>query len=74
MALTRKRVPRGEYHGHVSLVPVLDEMTSRTEKMRSEDPRSLHDSSLVRLVDYWLLSACGAKYELKVRKHSNITK
>jgi hypothetical protein len=51
----------GEYYGHVSLVPVLDEMTARSEKVKSGESREqLRDW----LVEYF--SAHGAKYELKV--------
>ena len=51
----------GEYYGHVSLVPVIDEMTERSEKVKSGDSREqLRDC----LVEYF--SAHVAKYEFKV--------
>lgn len=54
----------GEYYGHISLVPVLDEMTSRNKKVKSGDSREqLRDW----LIEYF--QARGAKYEFKVREH-----
>jgi hypothetical protein len=54
----------GGYYGHISLVPVLDEMTSRTEKVKSGDSREqLKDW----LIEYF--QASGARYELRVCKH-----
>ena len=51
----------GEYYGHISLVPVLDEMTGRNEKVKGGDSREqLRDW----LVEYFI--ARGARYELKV--------
>lgn len=58
----------GDYYGHISLVPVLDEMTSRNQKVASGDSRE-------QLRD-WLVAyfhSNGAKYELKVRGHDNAT-
>lgn len=57
----------GKYYGHISLVPVLDEMTSRTEKVKSGNSREqLKDW----LIEYF--QGRGAKYELKVRKRNII--
>jgi hypothetical protein len=54
----------GGFYGHISLVPVLDEMTSRTEKVKSGDSREqLKDW----LIEYF--QASGARYELRVCKH-----
>jgi hypothetical protein len=52
----------GDYYGHIGLFPVLDDMTSRAEKVKSSDSRgALH---------HWLaeyFAEHGAKYELKIQ-------
>jgi hypothetical protein len=52
----------GDYYGHIALFPVLEEMASRSEKVKSSDSReALRDW----LVEYFAKS--GAKYELKIQ-------
>jgi hypothetical protein len=52
----------GDYYGHIALFPVLDEMTSRSEKVKSSDSReALRDW----LAEYF--AKHGAQYELKIQ-------
>ncbi|KAF2030889.1 heme-dependent catalase [Setomelanomma holmii] len=52
----------GQYYGHLALFPVLDDMTSRAEKVKSSDSReTLRDW----LVEYF--TNHGAKYEFKIQ-------
>jgi hypothetical protein len=52
----------GNYYGHIALFPVLDEMTSRAEKVKSSDSReALRDW----LAEYFLEH--GATYEFKIQ-------
>ena len=56
-----------DYYGHISLVPVLDEMTSRNQKVASEDSQ---EQLRNWLGEYFKTN--GAKYEPKVRGHDNL--
>jgi hypothetical protein len=52
----------GDYYGHLALFPVLDEMTTRAEKVKSSDSReALRDW----LIEYF--AKHGAKYEFKIQ-------
>jgi hypothetical protein len=52
----------GDYYGHMALFPVLDEMTSRSEKVKSSDSREvLRDW----LVEYFANNS--ARYEFKIQ-------
>ena len=51
----------GEYCGHIGMFPVLDETTSRNEKVKSGDSR---EQLREWLADYFGIH--GAKYDLKV--------
>jgi hypothetical protein len=52
----------GDYYGHIALFPVLEEMTNRSEKVKSSDSReALRDW----LVEYFAKN--GAKYETKIQ-------
>ncbi|KAJ8108553.1 hypothetical protein OPT61_g8093 [Boeremia exigua] len=55
----------GTWYGHIGLFPVLDEMTSRNDKVQNSDSREqLRDW----MVDYF--RSHGAKYEIKVRSQT----
>jgi hypothetical protein len=52
----------GDYYGHLALFPVLDEMTTRTDKVQSSDSReALRDW----LAEYF--AKHGAKYEFRIQ-------
>jgi hypothetical protein len=52
----------GDYYGHIALFPVLDEMTTRTEKVKSSDSR---EALQEWLAEYF--AKHGAKYEFKIQ-------
>ena len=52
----------GDYYGHIALFPVLDNMTNRTDKVKSGNSREILRDWLV---EYF--AEHGAKYELKIQ-------